>query len=103
MSITVGATPQCEFKYDFDWESTDILIISFSQKGQIIFEVDKSRLTYNTINKTIIVKLTQEETLKLNDNNILHVQIKVKLTNNNVLLSNIVTANVLPAINHKEI
>lgn len=87
MSFPIGGTPDCEFKIPFIEAEISDFIVSFSQKGNVL--VRKRKKDCIVKDNHISVHISQEESLKFDYNNIIEMQIKVKMLNGKVRPSNI--------------
>ena len=79
-----GTTPTLKFKLDIDISRITDLIVSFSQGGEVLLSKEKSEVLFEPETNSILVALTQEETLSFESNKDLHIQIKLKTDNNKV-------------------
>lgn len=82
-----GTTPSLTFKLDIDVNRITDLSIVFSQGGKIIYTKTKEDCQIVSENNSILVTLTQEETLELEPNKDMHVQLKLQLDNEKVSVS----------------
>jgi len=74
-----GTTPTLKLTLDVDPTTFDTLFILFKQ-GETLITKSGEDLTLNSEEKSIVVKLTQEETLKLNcSKGNVRVQLRAKL------------------------
>ena len=83
-----GTTPLLEFVLPFDIDLLTEAYISLSQDGNI--KVNKKLSECEQNGNKLSVKLTQEETLKLQDNKFTEIQLKVKTTEGDVMASQII-------------
>lgn len=72
-----ATTPKHTFKLPMDTSLIDALIISYAQRGKVIFE--KRIEDVDMEGDTITVTLTQEETNLFSKNNMAQVQLRVKV------------------------
>ena len=89
-----GTTPRLEFTlpFDFDVDQLSEAYVTLSQNGEIV--VDKALDECEAGDKTIAVKLTQEETLKLKSGYKTEIQIKAKLVSGDAVASDIIWQDV---------
>lgn len=85
--IPRGTTPTNYFNVDLDLTEADAIYITYVQKGEVVFEKDISDITVEA--ERLSVKLTQEDTLKLDEGEI-EIQIRAKMSDGTVVASNIV-------------
>ncbi len=83
-----GTTPTFEFTIPFDVGLIDELSIAFSQNNVVV--LDKSLTDCTTNEQTIILKLTQKETLKFREETKTEIQVRVRLHDNTALASRII-------------
>ena len=76
-TIIRGTTPTFQINLDFDSTLIKTFFITFVQNDEVVIEKDLSSADIK--HDTIAVKLTQEETLALDDAKSLKVQVRVKL------------------------
>lgn len=76
-TIIRGTTPTFQINLDFDSTLIKTFFITFVQNDEVVIEKDLSSADIK--HDTIAVKLTQEETLALDDTKSLKVQVRVKL------------------------
>lgn len=82
-----GTTPSLTFKLDIDVNRITNLSIVFSQGGKILYTKMMEDCQIISENNSILVTLTQEETLELEPNRDMHVQLKLQLDNEKVSVS----------------
>lgn len=82
-----GTTPSLTFKLDIDVNRITDLSIVFSQGGKILYTKTEEDCQIISENNSILVTLTQEETLELEPNKDMHVQLKLQLDNEKVSVS----------------
>ncbi len=82
-----GTTPTLKFKLNIDVKRITNLSIIFSQGGKAIYKKSFDDCDIDEDKNRIIVKLTQEETLGLEPNKDLHIQLKLQLDNEKVSVS----------------
>lgn len=88
--IRKGTTPTHIFNTNVDLTAAVVLYITYKQGGRVVIEknIDDCEVT----TETITVKLTQEETLKLNDTQAVEMQIRARFSDGTAVASNIMTA-----------
>lgn len=84
-----GTTPTLEFKIPFDVGLIDELSIAFSQNSVVV--LDKSLIDCTTNGQTIILKLSQIETLKLRAGTRTEIQVRVRIHDGTALASKIIS------------
>lgn len=74
-----GTTPTLSFNFDFNLDGFDItaLYISFKQESYIVIEKTLEDLEINQ-NK-VTIRLTQQETLKMNPSKVVYIQGRIKI------------------------
>lgn len=77
-----GTTPTLTFNIDADVSEIKSLTMTFSQGGKIVYTKQLFDCDVIEENNSIVVKLTQEETLQLEPNKDLHIQLKVEIDEN---------------------
>lgn len=82
-----GTTPTISFELPFDFVLVEHIWLTITQRGKEIFTKNETDMTVDEHN--ISVKLTQEETLMLNDSEIVKIQVRVKTSAGDALASNI--------------
>lgn len=87
-----GTTPQLDFGLPFDTSIIQEAWVTFSQYNKEVFTLENEALTME--GSLITVKLTQEQTLSLNQNNILEIQIRILTTTGDALASNVIKTDV---------
>lgn len=87
-----GTTPQLDFGLPFEVSFIKTVWVTFSQNNEEIFTLENEALTMN--DACISVKLTQEQTLLLSQNNTVEIQIRILTNANNALASNIIKTSV---------
>lgn len=92
MRLFRGTTPRLEFTLPFDVSQLSEAYVTFSQDGTIVIDkaLDMCEATY----KTLSVKLTQEETLKLRCGRKTEIQIRARLISGDAVASNIIQTDV---------
>lgn len=87
-----GTTPTLTFTLPF--ETTDIkrLWVIFSQRGRDVLLLDGGRCTVD--GNKVVTKLTQEETLSLQQNSTVEIQLRVLMVDDTALASRIITSPV---------
>lgn len=99
-----GTTPVLLFTVPFDPTVTKEIWITFSQHNKEVFTIEKGQCTFE--DKTIKVKLTQKQTLALNANTNVKIQIRVSFADGNTdsaLASDIITVPVQHILKDGEI
>ena len=86
--MTPGATPIHTFNLPINTEDVAALRITYEQSGKIVFQKEKEDCELK--DKQIIVKLSQEDTLKFDSNVIARMQVKVRTTGGDVLVSEVI-------------
>ena len=84
-----GTTPTLEFTIPFDTELLAEAYITLAQNKTVV--IDKKLSECQCSENVITVKLTQEETLKLQCNCLTEIQIRVRTKDGNALASDIET------------
>jgi hypothetical protein len=87
-----GTTCVITFSIPFDSQDIEILNIAFSQKGKIVLEWTEKTATL--AGESIIVSMTEADTLKLSGDSQVLFQIRVKMKDGRVLASNIMQSSV---------
>jgi len=85
--IIRGTTPTNYFDVDLDLTEADVIYITYEQNDEVVFEKQKSDITITP--ERLSVELTQEDTLKLDDGEVL-IQIRARLSDGTAVASNIV-------------
>lgn len=83
-----GTTPTLEFLLPFDTDQLAEAFVTLSQRG--VVKVDKALTECNCDENKLSVKLTQEETLKLECDFVTEIQIRAKTMSGDVIASNII-------------
>ena len=98
-----GTTPIITFNTDLDLSDMQELYVTFQQEKKTVIEKDKTEVVID--GSKIIVSLTQEDTLKfsLDPRDTVYVQIRVKLSNNIAMASNILKLRVKEVLKQGEI
>lgn len=86
--MTPGATPTHTFNLPISTDEIAALRITYEQSGKIVLQKEKDECELN--DKQVIVKLSQEETLEFDSNAIARMQVKVRTTGGDVLVSEII-------------
>lgn len=92
-----GTTPTHTFSLPFETSSISKVRITYAQEDKIVLE--KTEEDCKLDGATIIVKLSQEETLKFNENAFVKIQAKILSTDGNVLVSNKISLSVGDVLN----
>ncbi len=98
-----GTTPKLTFNVHFDVSRINVLWITFKQGSKIKFEKQFSDCVIVTEKNQIIVNLTQQETLSLNANTDLNIQIRVGFKNGKRAASKLITTYVDEILHDGEI
>lgn len=87
--MTPGTTPTHYFNLPMVISKDDVakLRITYEQNGRKVLQKTKDECTFNE--KQIIVKLKQEETLKFDENASVRMQLKLRTTGGDVIMSKI--------------
>lgn len=88
--ISKGCTAVNTFKFPFAPESVSALYITYQQFNVTVLEYDLSQITFGE--DSIIVYLSQEDTLRLDEKTPIHIQIRVKFYDGTANKSNTVVA-----------
>ena len=88
-----GTTPTIEIEFDFDINLISCMYATFVQNNTRVFEKTMSDCQYN--GNVATITLTQAETLKLRPNEMVYMQVRVKLADGNALTSAPIKFNVL--------
>lgn len=86
-----GTTPKLEFTLPFDVDSLAEVFITLAQNGITIVEKALNECEVN--DRCLSVRLTQEDTLKLDCDCNTEIQIRAKTTMGEALASNIITCD----------
>lgn len=86
-----GTTPTLEFVIPFDTSMLACAHVTLSQNGRIV--IDKALDECSCEESKLTVKLTQEETLKLECDCITEIQIRARTTDGEAMASNIMRVN----------
>ena len=96
-----GSTPTCIFDVDMDLRDAVKVLITFKQDDMIIFEKD---LPDVTVTETQVqVKLTQADTLKLDADKKVQMQIRPKFANGDTFPSDVMETTVEELLRDGEI
>ncbi len=87
-----GTTPTLYFECDLVWDDIKELSLVFEQNGKIILKFSKSDCIYE--DGSLVITLTQEQSLTFSEQGNIKMQIKLKLLDGTVLASEIVTSTV---------
>ena len=82
-----GTTPTNTFTTNLDLSTAEVIYITYQQNGQDIIEKNINDITFGE--GSLSVELTQEDTLKLSDREVL-IQIRAKFPNGKAVASNII-------------
>ena len=92
-----GTTPKHIFYFPFAQNEVSALKITYFQKGKVKFSKSLSDVTFQPDEETITLQLTQEDTLSFDKYNwldrqrdsLILIQMRVKLTNGDCLVSDV--------------
>lgn len=92
-----GTTPTHIFSFPFEQTEVAVLKISYFQKGAVKFTKTLDDVTFDQVNSTIELKLSQQDTLSFEKyswldrakDSIILIQIRVKLTNDDCWVSEV--------------
>lgn len=101
MATTRGTTPTHVFNVDVDLTDATIIYITYEQGDEIKIERTKEDITVT--DKTLTVKLTQEETLAFSEGKAVRIQIRAKFGDGTAVASNIINTSVREIIKEGEI
>ena len=88
--MRIGTTPTHTFTLPADVASTVAKVrVIYSQRDTVVLTKDVTQLTGNAV----VLKLTQEETLKFHNRKPVDIQLRVLTTGNNSITSDIITVN----------
>lgn len=82
-----GTTPTLEFTLPFDTGELDEAYVSFAQRNEVVLE--KTLSECECIGNKMIVRLSQEDTLKLRSDQGTEIQIRARTKGGEALASNI--------------
>ena len=94
-----GTTPTHTFSLDFSAELIAALRVTYAQDGEII--LSKTESDVEVSGNEISVRLTQEETLKFNEESDVEIQLKILSTSGDVLASPVYTVHPLRIIDEE--
>jgi len=94
-----GTTPTVTFTMPFNLNTMTNVWCTFRQSNGFYLEKQLSAFTQDAANKKISVKLTQNETLAMQTNALLEIQMRVKFTNNDFGASRVVQTPVYDVLN----
>lgn len=83
-----GTTPLLEFEIPFDTSQLAEAFVTMSQNGAVV--LDKALKECSSHGNKLAVRLTQEDTLKLECNCITEIQIRIRTLEGEALASNII-------------
>lgn len=87
-----GTTPIHEFGIPFDKSSIKSVKVIYAQKGEIVF--CKNTPDCGIEDGKITIRLSQEDTLKLDCGAFVYIQLKILTKDNEVLVSDVIKASV---------
>lgn len=85
IKVIRGTTPTHSFKLPFDCSNISAAMVIYAQDNVEIFHKNKNDCEIDK--DVVLVHLTQEETLKFDCNKNVQIQLKVKMANDEVLVS----------------
>jgi hypothetical protein len=88
MVMTPGATPTHFFNLPISTDEVAALRITYEESGKTVLQKEMEDCELK--DKQIIVKLSQEDTLKFGSNVIVRMQVKVRTTGGDVLVSEVI-------------
>ena len=94
-----GTTPRLVFAFKYTVDFVKVLRITFKQNGETKVEKTEKDVTFEE-NK-IILKLSQEDTLGLNENVVVEIQLKVLTTTGDVLATDPYQLRVIEIFNEE--
>lgn len=86
--MTPGATPTHTFNLPISTDEISALRITYEQNGRIVIQKEKEDCELN--DKKVIVRLEQEETLQFDANALSRIQMKLRTTGGDVLISEVI-------------
>lgn len=87
-----GTTPTCSFGLPFETSNIEKLYITFSQDEKEVLNFTKDDCEFEE--KTINLKLTQDDTLKLNDELMVSIQLRILTIDGDAMASRIIRTHV---------
>ena len=87
-----GTTPTLTFTLPFSTSTIRSLMLTFSQSGKEVFTLEKEDCTLD--DTSVIVHLTQEQTLKFLTTALVEIQMRVLTTDNQAIASEIITCSI---------
>lgn len=96
-----GTTPIHIFVLPFDTNTIENVVITYSQKNNIVFEKRKDDCIFE--NNTITVNLSQEETLKFERSYNVEIQVRVRTYDDVAYASLIYEEPIRPCLNEEVI
>lgn len=88
INMTPGATPTHTYNLPISSDDIVALRITYEQNGKILFQKEKDDC--ELIDKMVIVKLEQEDTLQFDSNTISRIQLKARTTDGTVYISDVI-------------
>lgn len=82
-----GTTPTICFKLPFDDGQIAELWLTISQRGQEVLTKEKPDMTYD--GEKYSIKLTQEDTLKLDDDQYAEIQLRIRTASGDAIASRV--------------
>lgn len=92
--IRRGTTPTCRFNVDLDLTSAKEIKVTFKQLNVVIFRKNIADCVFDAENMVLRVRLSDAETLKLNDKYPVRVQIKTEFPDGSKPISNVMVGSV---------
>lgn len=89
---TRGTTPIHVFNVDTDLRDAEVVYVTYKQGSNKVLEKEKSQLTIGE--KSIELKLTQQETIKFKKSLPVRVQIRARYIDGTAIASNIIETTV---------
>ena len=98
-----GTTPTHTFLCDLKQEDIENIYVTYEQRGQLMFEKTIDDITFLDSGKGFVLRLTQEDTLKLDPKYSVEFQIRVKMKNGTALANEIMKRPVSDILKDEEI
>ena len=90
--ITRGTTPTITFSLPYDTKLFKVIWVTFSQNDKEVFTVETENLSL--IGKEVKLTVTQEQTLLLDNDKNVDIQLRVLTQKDNAITSNIIKTSV---------
>lgn len=87
-----GTTPIITINTDVDLSDAEVIFITFSQLGQR--KIEKELESIEVTETSLVVDLSQEDTLKLDSQRAVEIQIRARFSGGRAIASNVMTASV---------